>query len=87
MLTPMASCLPAQVELAVQLGPDLKPVVAAVALDLTARDIQVSLRGKMETEEKRTPQYTCAAVRLWRRCCACLDVRTKIWELRVGGVC
>ena len=32
----------AQIELAVQLGEDLQPVRAAVALDLTLRDVQVS---------------------------------------------
>jgi len=30
-----------QVELGVSLGPDLQPAKAAVAIDLTARDIQV----------------------------------------------
>lgn len=33
-----------EVELAVQLGPDLKPTVGAVAIDLTARDVQVRAR-------------------------------------------
>lgn len=30
-----------EIELAIELGPDLKPVRAAAALDLTARDVQV----------------------------------------------
>ncbi|KXZ41877.1 hypothetical protein GPECTOR_254g637 [Gonium pectorale] len=33
-----------EVELAVELGPDLAPVRAAVALDLTARDVQAELK-------------------------------------------
>ncbi|KAG1675280.1 hypothetical protein FOA52_016312 [Chlamydomonas sp. UWO 241] len=33
-----------EVELAVQLGPNLEPVAAAVALDLTARDVQARLK-------------------------------------------
>jgi hypothetical protein len=35
-----------EVELAIELGPDLTPVRAAVALDLTARDIQSKLKAK-----------------------------------------
>jgi 2-keto-4-pentenoate hydratase/2-oxohepta-3-ene-1,7-dioic acid hydratase in catechol pathway len=35
-----------EVELAIELGPDLAPVRGAVALDLTARDVQSKLKAK-----------------------------------------
>jgi hypothetical protein len=41
-------CSPApapQVELAIELGPDLRPVRAAISIDMTARDVQVHGRS------------------------------------------
>ncbi|KAJ9512152.1 hypothetical protein QJQ45_012698 [Haematococcus lacustris] len=44
-LPPWSSDVHHEVELALELGPDLQPVRGCVALDLTARDVQVGCAG------------------------------------------
>lgn len=52
-----------EVELAVQLGPDLQPCVAAISLDLTARDVQVQERNGLHL----APRAACpSAAGHWR---------------------